>query len=75
MSQETIDRVTKLIDDFKIIGRRNVICGLHIHVGIPAGMSAEQALSDNKRYAAVWEVLQALRGLEQLGLGRCFPDH
>lgn len=30
-------------------------------VGIPAGMTPEQALADNKRYAAVWEVLQALR--------------
>ncbi len=30
-------------------------------VGVPAGMTPEQALADNKRYAAVWEVLQALR--------------
>lgn len=34
-------------------------------VGIPAGMSAEQALADNKRYAAVWEVLQALRAHDE----------
>lgn len=30
-------------------------------VGIPAGTRPEDALRDNKRYAAVWEVLQALR--------------
>ena len=34
-------------------------------VGIPAGMSPEQALADNKRYAAVWEVLQALRAHDE----------
>lgn len=34
-------------------------------VGIPAGMSAETALADNKRYAAVWEVLQALRAHDE----------
>ena len=30
-------------------------------VGIPAGMEPEEALSDNKRYKIVWDVLQALR--------------
>ncbi len=34
-------------------------------IGIPAGMSPEQALNDNKRYAAVWEVLQALRAHDE----------
>lgn len=34
-------------------------------VGIPAGMSPEEALKDNKRYAAVWEVLQALRAHDE----------
>ncbi|MBF4765008.1 DEAD/DEAH box helicase [Nocardioides islandensis] len=34
-------------------------------VGIPAGMSAESALADNKRYAVVWEVLQALRAHDE----------
>lgn len=28
-------RYTKLIDDFQIIGRRNVMCGLHIHAAVP----------------------------------------
>ena len=30
-------------------------------VAIPAGMSPEEALRDNKRYKVVWQVLQALR--------------
>ncbi len=30
-------------------------------IGIPSGISPEDALSDNKRYSAVWQVLNALR--------------
>jgi predicted helicase len=30
-------------------------------VGVPAGVPPDQALSDNKRYRVVWQVLQALR--------------
>jgi carboxylate-amine ligase len=28
-------RYERLLDDFQIVGRRNVFCGLHVHVGIP----------------------------------------
>jgi predicted helicase len=34
-------------------------------IGIPSGMTPEEALKDNKRYAAVWEVLQALRAHDE----------
>ena len=34
-------------------------------IGIPVGMTPEEALRDNKRYAAVWEVLQALRAHDE----------
>lgn len=30
-------------------------------IGVPADMSPEEALSDNKKYRVVWQVLQALR--------------
>jgi predicted helicase len=30
-------------------------------IGIPAGVPAEEALKDNKKYRVVWQVLQALR--------------
>lgn len=30
-------------------------------IGIPAGITPEEALKDNKKYAVVWQVLQALR--------------
>jgi predicted helicase len=37
-------------------------CGhIILPIAIPAGLTPEQALADNKRYAVVWEVLQALR--------------
>jgi len=31
------DRYVRLIDDFQIIGRRNLMCGLHVHVQVPEG--------------------------------------
>ncbi len=34
-------------------------------IGIPSGVPPAQALNDNKRYAAVWEVLQALRAHDE----------
>ena len=34
-------------------------------VGIPENLTPDQALRDNKRYAAVWEVLQALRAHDE----------
>jgi carboxylate-amine ligase len=30
-------RYDRLIDEFQIVGRRNLVNGLHVHVGIPAG--------------------------------------
>lgn len=34
-------------------------------IGLPTGMTPEQALADNSRYAVVWEVLQALRAHDE----------
>ena len=34
-------------------------------IGIPAGVTPEQALRDNERFAVVWEVLQALRAHDE----------
>lgn len=31
-------RYRALMDDFRIVGRRNVLCGLHIHVAVPPGV-------------------------------------
>lgn len=34
-------------------------------IGIPAGISPEEALADNKKYRVVWQVLQALRAHDE----------
>jgi predicted helicase len=34
-------------------------------LGIPSGLTPEQALSDNRKYQVVWEVLQALRAHDE----------
>jgi predicted helicase len=34
-------------------------------IGIPTGITPEEALSDNKRYAGVWQVLNALRSHDE----------
>src|SRR5690606_4601664 len=34
-------------------------------IGVPAGVSPEEALSDNKKYRVVWQVLQALRAHDE----------
>lgn len=31
-------RYKGLVDDFQIIGRRNLVCGLHVHVEVPEGV-------------------------------------
>jgi predicted helicase len=52
-------------------------------VGIPTGVPADKALSDNKRYRVVWQVLQALRAhddrfnatVNQIDLNKKKPDN
>lgn len=52
-------------------------------IGIPVGMEPEEALSDNKRYKIVWDVLQALRAhddrfnntINKIDLNRKKPDN
>ena len=31
-------RYDRLVDDYQMVGRRNLLCGLHVHVGIPDGV-------------------------------------
>jgi carboxylate-amine ligase len=31
-------RYDRLIEDFQIVGRRNLVCGLHVHVAVPDGV-------------------------------------
>jgi glutamate---cysteine ligase / carboxylate-amine ligase len=38
-------RYEKLLADFRILGQRNVICGMHVHVGIPDGVDRVQLMN------------------------------
>lgn len=38
-------RYEGLVDDFQIIGQRNLVCGLHVHVEVPAGVDRVQLMN------------------------------
>lgn len=38
-------RYTQLVDDFQIVGRRSLICGLHIHVAVPDGIDRVELMN------------------------------
>jgi len=38
-------RYRGLMDMFQIVGRRNVLCGLHVHVAVPAGVDRVQLMN------------------------------
>jgi carboxylate-amine ligase len=38
-------RYEKLLADFRILGQRNLICGMHVHVGIPAQVDRVQLMN------------------------------
>ena len=53
-------RYDKLMSDFRIISQRNLVCGLHIHVGIPEGVDRVEVMNR----AMHW--LPAVSGAEHL---------
>jgi len=38
-------RYEKLLADFRILGQRNVICGMHVHVAVPEGVDRVQLMN------------------------------
>jgi carboxylate-amine ligase len=38
-------RYDKLVSDFRIISQRNLVCGLHVHVGIPEGIDRVEVMN------------------------------
>lgn len=38
-------RYRELMGDFQIVGRRNVLCGLHVHVAVPEGVDRVQLMN------------------------------
>lgn len=43
-------RYARLIEHFGIVGRRNVLCGLHVHVAVPAGVDRVQVMNRALRW-------------------------
>lgn len=39
------ERYAQLIDDFQLVGRRNMVCGMHVHVGVPDGVDRVQLMN------------------------------
>jgi len=38
-------RYLKLVDDFQIVARRTVVCGMHVHAEVPAGVDRVQLMN------------------------------
>ncbi len=47
----------RLIDDFQILGRRNVLCAMHVHVGIEAGIDRVDLMNRMMRWVPVFLAL------------------
>ncbi len=50
-------RYARLIDDFQIVGRRNLLCGLHVHVAVGAGIDRIVLMNRMMRWLPVFLAL------------------
>ena len=50
-------RYARLIDDFQIIGRRNLLCGMHVHVGVRAEVDRVALMNRLMRWLPVFLAL------------------
>jgi len=50
-------RYERLIADFGIVGRRNVICGLHVHVAVPPGIDRVRVMNGVMRWLPLFLAL------------------
>jgi carboxylate-amine ligase len=50
-------RYARLMDDFQILGRRNVFCGLHVHVAVPAGEDRVRLMNRAMRWLPLFLAL------------------
>jgi carboxylate-amine ligase len=50
-------RYERLLDDFQIVGRRNVFCGLHVHVAVPAGEDRVRLMNRAMRWLPLFLAL------------------
>lgn len=50
-------RYQRLVADFGIIGRRNVLCGLHVHVAVPPGVDRVRVMNGVMRWLPLFLAL------------------
>jgi glutamate---cysteine ligase / carboxylate-amine ligase len=52
-------RYEELLADFRIVGHRNLVCGLHVHVGIPPGVDRVDLMNRLMRWLPLFLALSA----------------
>jgi glutamate---cysteine ligase / carboxylate-amine ligase len=52
-------RYEQLLADFRIVGQRNLVCGLHVHVGIPPGVDRIDLMNRVMRWLPLFLALSA----------------
>jgi carboxylate-amine ligase len=50
-------RYEQLVDDFQIVGRRNLVCGLHVHVAVPPGVDRIRLMNRTLRWLPLFLAL------------------
>lgn len=50
-------RYDELMSDFRIISQRSLVCGLHVHVGIPEGVDRVEVMNRAMRWLPVFRAL------------------
>lgn len=50
-------RYRQLVDDFQIVGRRNLFSGLHVHVGVPDGVDRVRLMNRAMRWVPLFLAL------------------
>ena len=56
-SHTNTPRYANLIDDFQIVGRRNLFCGLHVHVSVPPGHDRVSLMNRMMRWVPMFLAL------------------
>lgn len=51
------DRYARLMDDFRIVGRRNLVCGLHVHVAVPEDVDRIRVMNRALRWLPLFLAL------------------
>lgn len=58
-TQTDRSRYAQIIDDFQMIGRRSLLCGLHVHVAPPAGVDRVALMNRLMRWLPLFLALSA----------------